>query len=152
MTTAPPAPDVATEPTQRARARLNWPLVLIAGYMAPVGLQAALLPRSFFDSFPVGRGWIAAAGGAYNEHLARDVGVLFVSLVIATAWTATTRAGDRALAAAWIVQGVAHLAFHAAHLHDLPGGDQVALIATLAVVPVLAAAALRSPTSRPARP
>ena len=78
-------------------------------------------PRSFFDDFPLGRGWVVGAGGPYNEHLVRDVGVLFVALMVATAWTAWTRAGDRALAAAWIIQGVAHLGFHAAHLHHLSG-------------------------------
>lgn len=131
-----------------ARLRPNWPLLLIAGFMAPVGAQAALFPRSFHDDFPVGRGWIAATGGAYNEHLTRDVGVLFVAIVLATVWTGKTRAGDRAVATAWIVQSVAHILFHAAHLHELAGADRVALLASLAAVPVLAAAALRYPTSR----
>jgi hypothetical protein len=119
----------------------------MAVFMAPVGIQAALFPRSFFDDFPIGRGWVAAAGGPYNEHLVRDVGVLFVALVVATVWTALTRAGDRAVAVAWIVQGVGHLTFHTAHLHDLSGGDQVALIASLAAIPVLAIAAIVYPSS-----
>ena len=37
------------------------------------GLYALLAPRSFFDSFPLGRGWVEALP-AYNEHLTRDVG------------------------------------------------------------------------------
>jgi hypothetical protein len=131
---------------------LNWPLLLIAGFMAPAGVQAALFPRSFFDDFPVGRGWIAATAGAYNEHLVRDVGVLFVALVIATAWTASTRQGDRAVAVAWMVQGVAHLVFHTAHLQDLTGLDRAALLGSLAAIPVLAALALRNPTSSVASP
>jgi hypothetical protein len=147
MTTAPLS-DAASQAGSRTQTRLNWPLLLIAAFMAPVGVQAALFPRSFFNSFPVGRGWIAAAGGAYNEHLIRDVGVLFVALVIATAWTAITRQGDRAVAVAWIVQGVAHLVFHTTHLHDLTGLDRAALLGSLAVIPVLAALALRYPTSR----
>ena len=72
----------------------------------------------------------------------RDVGVLFLALVVATAWTAWTRSGDRAVAAAWIVQGVGHLAFHAAHLDHLSGGDQAGLIASLIIVVVLAVAAI----------
>ena len=137
---------------RRTRRRPNWPLMLIALFMLPVGVQAALAPRSFFEDFPLGRGWVAITGGPYNEHLVRDVGVLFVALIVATAWTAWTRAGDRALAAAWIVQGVAHLGFHAAHLHHLPGGDQAGLLASLIVVVVLAVAAILYPTasSRPA--
>ena len=66
-----------------------------------------------------------------------------------TAWTARTRSGDRAVAAAWIVQGVGHLAFHAAHLHGVTGADRVGLLVSLAVVPVLAVAAFRYPMSRP---
>jgi hypothetical protein len=128
------------------RPRLNWPLLAIAVFMAPVALQAALFPRSFFDDFPAGRGWVIGAGGPYNEHLVRDVGVLFLALVVPTVWTAITRAGDRALAAAWIVQGVGHLAFHTAHLHELGGADRLGLVVSLALIPLLAVVALRYPT------
>ena len=124
--------------------------MLIALFMVPVGVQAALFPRSFFEDFPLGRGWVAMTGGPYNEHLVRDVGVLFVALVIATVWTAWTREGDQALAVAWIVQSVAHLGFHAAHLHHLSGGDQAGLLASLIIVVVLAVAAFFFPTTRPA--
>ena len=125
--------------------------MLIALFMLPVGVQAALFPRSFFDDFPLGRGWVADTGGPYNEHLVRDVGVLFVALIVATAWTAWTRAGDRAVAAAWIVQGIGHLAFHAAHLDHLSGGDQAGLLVSLIIVVVLAVAAIAYPTTRTAR-
>ena len=57
-------------------------------FMLPAGVQAAFAPRSFFENFPVGRGWIAAEGGSYDEHLVRDVGVLFLALVIVTLWSA----------------------------------------------------------------
>jgi hypothetical protein len=122
---------------------MNRPLLLIAVFMAPVGIQATLFPRSFFDGFPAGRGWVAATGGAYNEHLVRDVGALFVALVGVTVWAAIKRQGERALALAWIVQGLVHLGFHTAHLHDLGGPDRVALVGSLAVIPVLAALACR---------
>lgn len=128
--------------------RPNWPLLALALFMAPVALQASLFPNWFFDSFPVGRGWVAAAGGAYNEHLTRDVGVLFLALVIAAAWTAKTRAGDRALAAAWLIQGLAHFGFHTAHLRELDTLDQVGLLLSLAAVPLLAAIAMRFPARR----
>lgn len=140
--------DAEDDVVRRVRPPLNWPLLVIAVFMAPVGIQAALWPRSFFDDFPIGRGWVVGAGGAYNEHLVRDVGVLFLALVLATVWTAVTRAGDRALAVAWIVQGVGHLAFHAAHLHDLGSADRVGLLASLVVIPLLAVWAFRFPTHR----
>jgi hypothetical protein len=124
--------------------------MLIAVFMLPVGVQAALFPRSFFEDFPLGRGWVAMTGGPYNEHLVRDVGVLFVALVLVSAWAAWTRQGDRALAVAWIVQSVAHLGFHAAHLHHLAGGDQAGLLASLVIIVVLAVAALVYPAARSA--
>jgi len=143
--------EAAAELSSPVHRRPNWPLVLIAVFMLPVGMQAALFPRSFFEDFPVGRGWVVMTGGAYNEHLVRDVGVLFVALIVATAWTAWTRAGDRAVAAAWIVQSVGHLAFHASHLDHLSGGDQAGLLASLLIVVVLAVAGIFYPRARPAR-
>ncbi|MCU1364903.1 MAG: hypothetical protein JWN39_542 [Ilumatobacteraceae bacterium] len=138
------------EPSRWARRRVNWPLMLIGLFKLPVGVQAALLPRSFFEDFPLGRGWVAATGGPYDEHLVRDVGVLFVALIVATAWTAWTRAGDRAVATAWIVQGAGHLAFHSAHLMHLSGSDQAGLLVSLIVVVVLAVAAVFYPMARSA--
>jgi hypothetical protein len=126
-------------------------LVLIAVFMLPAGVQAALFPRSFFDDFPLGRGWVVDTGGPYNEHLVRDVGVLFVALIVATVWTAWTRAGDRAVAAAWIVQGIGHLAFQAAHLDHLSRADRAGLLISLIIVVVLAVAAIFYPTTRTAR-
>ncbi len=124
--------------------RLNWALALIAVFYLPVGLQAALLPRSFFEGFPAGRGWLAATDGAYDEHLVRDVGVLFLALVLITAWVAVTRAAERAVAAAWLLQGVAHLIFHANHLDGLRRPDSIGLLVSLAVVPILAVLAWRA--------
>jgi hypothetical protein len=42
------------------------------------GLWALFAPTSFYDDFPFGRGWVEALP-AYNEHLMRDVGELFVA-------------------------------------------------------------------------
>jgi hypothetical protein len=41
-----------------------------------------------------------------------------------------------------ILQGVAHLSFHAAHLDHLSGGDQAGLLASLIIVVALARGAL----------
>lgn len=118
-------------------------LAAIAVYMLPVGMQATLAPRSFFDDFPLGRGWIAADGALYNEHLVRDVGLLFVALIVVTAWTAWRATGAAAaVSIAWLAQGLGHLWFHAAHLEGIEGLDRVALIGSLVAVPVLAGVAL----------
>ena len=116
----------------------------IAAFMLPVGLQAALLPKSFFDDFPLGRRWIVTGGGAYNEHLIRDVGFLFLALVMVTAWSIWVPAMRHPIAVAWLLQGIPHLVFHTQHLHGYETVDKVGLVATLAAIPILAAAALWS--------
>ena len=117
-------------------------LGLIAVFMLPAGLQATLAPKSFFDDFPLGRGWIAHQGDAYNEHLVRDVGALFLALIVATAWTAWRSGPARPVAVAWLVQGVLHLVFHAGHLDGYDTVDKVGLIVSLITVPSLALVAL----------
>ena len=76
---------------------------LIGLFMLPVGLQAAFTPRSFFDDFPLGRGWIFKDSPTYNEHLIRDVGVLFLSLIIVTGWTILRRGSTRPLAVSYLI-------------------------------------------------
>ena len=122
----------------------RWSLALIAVFMLPTALQATFAPRAWFDDFPLGRGWIAAEGGTYDEHLVRDVGVLFLALVIVTAWAAWRGEAMRVVAIAWMVQGVLHLAYHIGHLDGLGTADQTALVGSLVTIPVLAAVALWS--------
>jgi hypothetical protein len=135
----------------RSTARLS--LGLVAASMLTTAVQAALFPRSWFDDFPLGRGWISAGGATYDEHLVRDVGVLFAALVIVTVWSAWSGTGMVAVAAAWVVQGVLHLVHHVRHLDGLGAADSAALVVSLALVPVLAGvslgAALRAQRSMP---
>jgi hypothetical protein len=126
----------------------------IAVLMLPAGLQAAFAPRSFFNDFPLGRGWIAQEGDVYNEHLVRDVGVLFLALIIATAWTLWRRGLTLPVAVAWLVQGVLHFVYHAGNLDGYDAADQVGLIGSLIAVPTLALIALwagRTPATRDVR-
>lgn len=119
-------------------------LAAIGLLMLPAGAQAAFAPRSFFDDFPLGRGWIAAEGGTYDEHLVRDVGFLFLALIGVTLWAAWRRQFETPVAAAWLLQGAAHLAYHVGHLDGLTGVDRAGLIGSLVVIPALAAIALVS--------
>ena len=59
-------------------------LGLLAAVQAPDGFYALLAPRSFYEDFPVGRGWVEALP-AYNEHLLRDVGALFLATAVVLA-------------------------------------------------------------------
>jgi hypothetical protein len=113
-------------------------LALIAALMLPTAVQAAFTPQSFFDDFPLGRGWIAAEGGMYDEHLIRDVGGLFLSLIVVTVWAIWRRPAARPVAVAWLLQGVLHLTYHAGHLDGYDGIDKVGLIGSLVAIPILA--------------
>jgi len=117
-------------------------LAAIAIFMLPAGLQAAFAPRSFFDDFPLGRGWIAREGDLYNEHLVRDVGALFLALILVTAWIVWQHRPGRPVAVAWLVQGALHVAYHGGHLDGYDTVDAIGLIGSLVIVPVLALVAL----------
>jgi|GEM_PF-3125242 len=117
-------------------------LGLIVVMMLPAGLQAAFAPQSFFDAFPFGLGWIAHQADAYNEHLVRDVGALFLAMITVTSWTVLRRGPTRPIAAAWLVLGLLHLEYHAAHLDGYGTTDRIGLVASLVAVPALAACVL----------
>ena len=118
-------------------------LAVLTASAAYVGIWAAALPRSFYDSFPgLHRVWVGV-DGPYNEHLVRDVGAFYLAFamggVLAMLW------GDRRVtvlvAAMWTTFSLPHLGYHLHHLGDLPTADavgqSVALGGTLVVSAVL---------------
>jgi hypothetical protein len=121
-------------------------LALLALTGAVVGFWALLAPASFYTSFPgLGFTWVSEAG-PYDEHLVRDVGALYVALLVVTVLALLRPASVRPWVAglAWLVFGVPHLVFHAAHAGP---GDAVEVTA-LAVNVVLAVIACL-PAGRP---
>lgn len=130
----------------------RWPLGLIALFMLPTAIQATFVPESWYDDFPLGRGWVPVEGGAYDEHLVRDVGVLFVALIIVTVWSVWRSDAMTAVAIAWLIQGLFHVGFHIGHLDGLDTADQVGLVGSLVSIPILAAVSLwagvRAPMSK----
>lgn len=127
----------------------RWALGSTALLMLPAGIHAAFAPRSWFDEFPFGRGWIAAEGGSYDEHLVRDVGVLFLALIVVTLWAVWKHDAVTAVALAWLLQGVLHLVYHVGRLDRLGTADKVGLVGTLVTVPLLAAIALLADLHNP---
>jgi hypothetical protein len=109
-----------------------------------IGVWAGFFPRGFYDDFPgAGRVWVAP-DGPFNEHLVRDVGVLNLSLAVVTIAAAIwlTRPLVRATAVAWLVYGVPHLVYHVRHRSPFDTDDQVSIVASLALAPILAIAIL----------
>jgi hypothetical protein len=115
-------------------------LAILAVPSLVIGVWAAFAPRSFYDDFPgLGRVWVSPVG-PYNEHLVRDVGELNLALAVITvvALVVLTPMLVRAVLAGWIIYSVPHLVYHLRHLEPFATDDQVSMIASLALVPVLA--------------
>ena len=116
-------------------------LALLALSAAFVGFWALLAPSSFYSSFPgLGYTWVAEAG-PYDEHLVRDVGALYVAVLVLTVLALLRPTAVRPWAAGltWLVFAVPHLAFHAAHAGP---GDAVEVAVLVANVLLAAIACL----------
>jgi hypothetical protein len=130
--------------TPQPRRWLRGGLAVLAVTPAWVGIWATVAPRGFYDNFPGGgHHWVTAVG-AYDEHLVRDVGALYlgslVMLAFAFAWL--DRRLVQAALVSYAVAGVPHLAYHASSLDGFSTGDAVAEIAGLALNVVLPLALL----------
>lgn len=114
-----------------------------------VGVWAAALPQSFYDSFPgLGMIWVAV-DGPYNEHLVRDVGALYVALAAASVVAAASHRAEpgRVVGVAWLVFSIPHLTYHLAHLDGFSVRDVVGQVVALGATVVLAV-----PLIAPSRP
>ncbi|MEA2430933.1 MAG: hypothetical protein QOF65_725 [Thermoleophilaceae bacterium] len=124
-----------SEWTREQRRWLRGGLAVLAVTPALVGIWASVSPRGFYDNFPGGgHHWVSAVG-AYDEHLVRDVGALYlgslVLLALAFAWL--DRRLVQAALVSYAVAAVPHLAYHATALDSFSTGDAVAEIAGLAL-------------------
>jgi hypothetical protein len=109
-------------------------LLALAAIGAYVGVWASFMPRSWYGSFPgSGRHWLPVPG-PYNEHLARDVGALYLALAVLSL-SAARWAGDGRLTTVTgltrVVFSVPHLAFHLRHLDMYGAADQSLNVMTL---------------------
>jgi len=141
------------QPERAAPARsgtaVRTALALLAVSAAFVGCWALLAPASFYSSFPgLGFRWVADAG-PYDEHLVRDVGALYLALLTITLVSLIHPSAARpwVTGAAWLVFGVPHLAFHAAH----PVRGEIPELTALAATLLLAVVACLPPRRRSRR-
>jgi len=120
-------------------------LALGAGY---VGFWAQFAPSDWYAQFPgFGLHWLPVLG-PYNQHLSRDVGGLYLALLVLSAG-ALWRIGDpfltRLTGAAWTAFNLPHLIFHLAHLDMYNTRDQILNVAALGGVLLAGAALLLAP-------
>ena len=92
-----------------------------------VTLQALFAPKTFYDSFPLGRGWVEAYP-AYNEHLIYDYGAYtlgaLVALVLAGLWL--DRRVVQLAIISWLVGASIHFVYHLVTIDRFGTGDAVA--------------------------
>jgi AhpD family alkylhydroperoxidase len=127
-------------------------LLLLALPQALIGLWALVAPRDWFETFPgAGHSWLPAYG-AYNEHLATDVGATFVAigLVLVLAAVYLERRLVQVALVAYLVFEIPHFVYHLGADDRLGGGDRFASGTTLALTVLLALALLASTRRRPA--
>ena len=106
------------------------------------GLWALLVPRAFYDDFPLpGRDWISTLG-PYNEHLIRDYGALNLALavlLVAAAILLKHRLVQAALVT-WLVFEVPHFVFHLGQTHHFSvqsNWEQLGGLGLLVVLPLV---------------
>jgi uncharacterized protein DUF4345 len=109
-------------------------LLLVLGVpQAAIGAWALLAPHSFWADFPVGgSGWVETLG-AYDEHLVRDVGTLFLGLGVLLIIAAIR--GQRSLsvvaAVIWLIYALPHTLWHYFNLGPYNAGNAIANVVTL---------------------
>jgi hypothetical protein len=122
--------------------RLTWwirlGLTVLTGNEAVIGFWALIAPRSFFDSYPFGLGWVALLP-PFNEHLVRDVGALSVgfSVLFLAAVVHPHRALVGAASCAWLAAATPHLLFHLSHLRGLTVAGALGQSAGLTLVMII---------------
>jgi AhpD family alkylhydroperoxidase len=146
-------PDPCSTPS-RHRTAIRVALIGLGVVQVVDGLYALFAPVSFYEDFPLGRGWVELLP-AYSEHLVRDVGGLFLAtgaVLLAAAWTLTRRLVIVA-AASFLLFSVPHTTYHLLNLGPYSTGDAIAnvlgLLATVAL-PLWVLVELRRQSGAPA--
>jgi len=120
-------------------------LIVLALSAALVGFWATFAARSFYDSFPgAGHHWVSM-DGPFNTHLVRDVGGLYLSLLVITVCAVWHPSLARITGGAWLVFSIPHLIYHATHLSMFSTADKIANVVSLGGTALFAALLLFIP-------
>ncbi|OBG31878.1 hypothetical protein [Mycobacterium sp. E3198] len=122
-------------------------LALLGVGGAATGLWAYAAPRHWYDNYPgFGMTWLPPLG-PYNEHLAKDVGAMFLAMAAVSAVTFVLVANQtlvRTAALMWLVFNSLHCVYHLSMLQMYNTRDAT-INGILLPLAVLAAAALFLP-------
>jgi AhpD family alkylhydroperoxidase len=122
----------------RYRFEARATLIQLAVIQGVVGFYALFFPRSFFEDFPFGLNWVEVLP-AYNEHLIRDVGGLFLATAVMLAAAAVRLERRWVVVAliAFLAFSLPHTVWHAFNLEPYSTGNAIGNIATLAATVLL---------------
>jgi hypothetical protein len=113
-------------------------LLAIAFFQFGVTMQSLLAPKSFYEDFPLGRGWVEAYP-EYNEHLIYDYGAYtlgaLLALVLAGIWL--DRRVVQLAIVSWLAGASIHFVYHAVTIDRFGTGDAIANIVGLLLYIVL---------------
>jgi alkylhydroperoxidase family enzyme len=114
-------------------------LVSLGAIQLVNGIWATLAPRSFYDDFPLPVGGWVSALPAYNEHLMRDVGGLFLAtgLFMVVAGMRLERRLVVLALVSYLLFSVPHAIFHYFNLEPYGAGDAIGNAIALAATVVL---------------
>ena len=118
---------------ERHRSAIAGLLVVLGAPQALLGLWALLAPHSFYKDFGLGgKGWVATLG-AYDEHLVRDVGSLFLGLgvLMMIAAVRSERTLSTVAAVVWLIFAIPHAIYHFFNLGPYATGDAIANVTVL---------------------
>ncbi len=122
----------------RHRTEFQVVLLFLGGIQFLNGVWATVSPSGFYGDFPFGWGWVEALP-AYNEHLMRDVGGLFLAtgfILLAAAWFMERRLTILALVS-YLLFAVPHAIYHYLNLEPYDGRDTIANVIVLGATVVL---------------
>jgi hypothetical protein len=126
--------ELRSGPVTRYRSEIRAGLIGLAVPVVVVGAWALVAPHSWYEDFPIASAhWISSLG-AYQEHLVRDFGSLYLALGLLLVFAAVVldRLLVTAVLGASLVFQVPHFIFHATNTEPFSTGSNVVNLAALA--------------------
>jgi hypothetical protein len=125
----------AVRPVTTYRTEIRAGLLGLAGPVIVIGAWALIAPRNWYDNFPIDSAdWISSLG-AFQEHLVRDFGSLYLALglLLLFAGIVLDRLLVQTVLGASLVFQVPHLVFHAANTEPFSAANNAVNLGLLAV-------------------
>jgi 4-carboxymuconolactone decarboxylase len=122
----------------RYRFEARFTLIQLGVIQGVLGFYALFFPRSFYDDFPLGLNWVEVLP-AYNEHLVRDVGGLFLATAVMLL-AASIRLERRWVVitlVAFLSFSLPHTVWHFFNLEPYSTGNAIGNVVTLAATVLL---------------